>query len=133
VSSLGVATKARLAARVWSSFALVHWRLRREPLPAAIGTTGDGPAASWAPMPPLRLSRTVHMVLRVGPWRPRCLINAMVLYRLLRAQGTDADLVIGLPDRPEDHEAHAWVEVDGHDVGPPPGKGSHEELARYPA
>jgi hypothetical protein len=55
----------------------------------------------------------------------------MVLYRLLREQGDDVQLVIGLPLEPRDKDAHAWVEMDGHDVGPPPGRGKHVELARY--
>jgi hypothetical protein len=55
----------------------------------------------------------------------------MVLYRLLEGQGIDAELVIGLPREPRDKDAHAWVEVDGVDVGPPPGGSRHEELARY--
>jgi hypothetical protein len=54
-----------------------------------------------------------------------------VLFRLLRAQGDPAELVIGLPHEPRDEEAHAWVEIQRVDVGPPPGKGSHEELARF--
>jgi hypothetical protein len=53
------------------------------------------------------------------------------LFRLLREQGDPAELVIGLPDAAADHEAHAWVEVDGRDVGPPPGRGQHEPLARF--
>lgn len=133
MTSMSPLAKVRLAGRVWSSFIRVHWALRRESLPRAAERVGVAPRAWWAPLAPLRLSRTVHRVLRVGPWRPRCLIGSMVLYRLLRAQGTDAALVIGLPDHAEDHEAHAWVEVDGGDVGPPPGRGAHRELVRYPS
>ncbi len=44
-----------------------------------------------------------------------------MLYRLLREQGDAAELVIGLPKNPADKSAHAWVELDGVDVGPPPG------------
>ena len=29
-------------------------------------------------------------------------------------------------------DAHAWVELAGVDVGPPPGRNGHVELARYP-
>jgi hypothetical protein len=54
-----------------------------------------------------------------------------VLYRLLRSRGEPAELVIGLPREPKDKDAHAWVELDGRDVGPPPGKAGHEQLARY--
>ena len=55
-----------------------------------------------------------------------------MLYRLLRRQGDPAELVIGLPASPRDKDAHAWVELDGRDVGPFPGRNGHVELARYP-
>ena len=58
-------------------------------------------------------------------------MSSLVLYRLLREQGDDAELVIGLPQTPADKDAHAWVELAGRDVGPPPGRGPHEELARF--
>jgi hypothetical protein len=74
----------------------------------------------------------VARVLRFGPWRARCLWTAFVLFRLLRDQEDGAELVIGLPLEPKDFDAHAWVEIDGTDVGPPPGRGRHQELARYP-
>jgi hypothetical protein len=64
-------------------------------------------------------------------YHPRCLTAALVLYRLLREQGESAELVVGLPREPLDKTAHAWIEVDGVDVGPPPGRQGHEELARY--
>jgi hypothetical protein len=54
-----------------------------------------------------------------------------VLYGLLRDQGDEAELVIGLPLEPKDFDAHAWVEIREADVGPPPGQGRHQELARY--
>jgi hypothetical protein len=54
-----------------------------------------------------------------------------VLFRQLKRQGDDVELVIGLPIGAMDKEAHAWVEIDGHDVGPPPGRGMHEPLVRY--
>jgi hypothetical protein len=73
----------------------------------------------------------VHKTLRIGPYRPRCLTRSLVLFRLLRQQGDPAELVLGLPAVARDHNAHAWVELDGGDVGPPPGKGEHVEIARY--
>ena len=69
--------------------------------------------------------------LRVGGRRPTCLMSALVLTDLLRGQGQDAELVIGLPEDARDHRAHAWVELGGNDVGPPPGRGRHAPLARF--
>jgi hypothetical protein len=80
---------------------------------------------------PRRLGRIVSRCLSFGPLRARCLYQALVLMRLLRDQGIRSQLVIGLPIAAIDKDAHAWIEIDGVDVGPPPGRGSHEELARY--
>jgi hypothetical protein len=55
----------------------------------------------------------------------------LVMFDLLRAEGLHPELVIGLPADPRSHIAHAWVEVDGRDVGPPPGRHQHGELVRY--
>jgi hypothetical protein len=78
------------------------------------------------------LSSAVHKSLRLGNRRPRCLVNALVLFRLLREQGEQAELVIGLLPNAPNQRAHAWVELDGRDVGPPPGRFGHEEMARLP-
>jgi hypothetical protein len=127
---LSVAAKAGLALRVWSLYPRVLVGLRREELPAYVGRLG-ATGGRRAPHSPERLSRAVDRSLRVGSRQPRCLVSALVLYRLLREQGDAAELVIGLPQTPADKEAHAWVELDGADVGPPPGRGAHEELARF--
>jgi hypothetical protein len=50
---------------------------------------------------------------------------------LLQEQGTPAELVIGLPADARDHLAHAWIEVNGVDVGPPPGRYGHSPIAKY--
>ena len=123
--------KVRLGGRILSTFVLVHWRLRTAPLPRAVErlartTRADGPGIE-----PRRLGRIVHRTLAIAGRRPRCLINALVLFRLLRRQGDVPELVIGLPKDPTDVDAHAWIEIDRQDVGPPPGKDGHEELARY--
>ncbi len=76
------------------------------------------------------LSRAVDRSLRVGGRRPRCLFNALVLFRLLREQGDSPELIIGLAEVPTDERAHAWVELEGRDVGPPPGRSGHRDMAR---
>jgi hypothetical protein len=129
--ALPLATKAQIAARIGGTFLLVHWRLRRDPLPRVVESFAGRDRGGISRVEARRLSRIVYGTLRLGPLRPRCLVNALVLFRLLRAQGDEAELVIGLPHGARDHEAHAWVEVERIDVGPPPGKGSHQELARY--
>ena len=125
--------KARLAARIWMRFVLVVVDLRRQPLPALVNRLAE---TSNPPRPdghrPATLSRAVHRSLRIGSLRPRCLVNALVLFRLLREQGEPAELVVGLLPKAPDHRAHAWVELAGRDVGPPPGRFGHEEMARLP-
>lgn len=123
--------KSWLAVRIWVAFLRVRLRLRNGPLPALVASLGRPrrrPSVSYSPE---RLSRAVNKSLRLGARRPRCLTSALVLFRLLRAQGDAAELVIGLPPHPDNHEAHAWVEFQGVDVGPPPGRGHHIAMARF--
>lgn len=122
---------ARLVAELWARYARVRWALRTTPLPLVVAAL-DRPDPGRAHQPPPRLSRAVHRALRLGPWRPRCIHTALVLYGLLRAQGDAAELVIGLRPEAADHEAHAWVESRQRVVGPPPGRRGHDVLARYP-
>jgi Transglutaminase-like superfamily len=129
---LSLGEKLRLAARIWLRFVRVRLAVDREPLPAFVselGGTGTSPPP--ARHPPATLSAAIYRCLRVGGRRPRCLINALVLFRLLREQGEQAELVIGLPEAASDHRAHAWVELAGSDVGPPPGRAGHREIARF--
>jgi Transglutaminase-like superfamily len=125
--------KGRLAWRIWSRFALVVVAVRRRPLPAVVASLAQSKGlARQDPHRPATLSRAVYRSLRIGSHRPRCLFNALVLFRLLREQGEAAELVIGLLPEATDQRAHAWVELDGRDVGPPPGRYGHEEIARLP-
>ncbi len=127
---LGVTGRLRLLARVWTTAALVRVALRRSSLPDLVRRLG--PADGRKPMPPALLSRAVSRGLRLGPWQPTCLVRALVLYRLLREQGDRPTLIIGLHDERPTTEAHAWVELDGRDIGPAPGAFGHRALARYP-
>lgn len=125
-------TKIQVAAEVVTTYALVHAELKRYPLPELVDRLTAGSSRPRQDLEPLRLAKIVHKVLRVGERRPRCLVGALVLYRLLTNRGMDPDLVIGLPTDAGDKDAHAWIELYGADVGPPPGKGDNVELARYP-
>jgi hypothetical protein len=123
-------TKLLLLARVWVIAVQIQLVLRRRPLPEVVLALGAPSADRHASI--ALLSRAVSRGLRVGPWQPRCLLRALVLYRLLRAQGDAAELIIGLPNRPTNEEAHAWVELAGRDVGPAPGGSGYEEFTRFP-
>ena len=134
---LSLLAKLRLAARIWVRFVLVKLALLKlsikgEPLPAFVVRLGAIRKPPRRPYSPATLSRAVHRSLRLGRRRPRCLVNALVLFRLLREQGDPAQLVIGLPESATDERAHAWVELRNRDVGPPPGRAGHHEMARLP-
>ncbi len=128
---LSAKAKLVLALRIWGLFLATYAAVKRRPLPQVIGRLGHVGEATLDQVEPRRLGKIVRQVLRLGPWSPRCLFNALVLYRLLRLQGDRPELVIGLPLEPRDKDAHAWVELGGLDVGPPPGRAGHQELARY--
>lgn len=123
-----LARRARLAHRVWLTSLAVALDLRARGLPAAAASPG-GRRRPGEPVP--RLSRAVDRCLRIGRLQPRCIVRALVLYRLLRAQGDPAELVIGLRAAAPDRRAHAWVELGGRDVGPRPGRAGHVELVRF--
>lgn len=82
---------------------------------------------------PRRLGRIVARTLPFGLSGATCLTRSLILYRLLHLKGLDPCLVIGLPPQPKHHEAHAWIEVNDRDVGPPPGRQGFAPLARYRA
>lgn len=126
-ASLG--QQARLFVTVWIGAARVAVALRRLPLETVAGASAN---TGRERVPLALLSRAVTRGLRIGPWQPRCLVRALVLYRLLRAQGDAAELVIGLHHQAASPDAHAWVLLDGRDIGPPPGGAGYEEMTRYP-
>ena len=131
VSRLGPLRKAALAVRIWSRFVVVRALVRRMPLPALVRRVGRPPRRRRLRLSHALLARAVHRCLHIGDRRPTCLVASVVLFRLLREQGDDVQVVIGLPDVATSKDAHAWVELDGVDLGPPPGRGRHEPMARF--
>jgi Transglutaminase-like superfamily len=130
-SSLGPLGKAALAFRIWSRFLLIRAMLPRQPLPAFVSRLGRPARPTRRRLSHALLARAVHRTLQLGSRRPSCLVASLVLFRLLREQGDHAEVVIGLPGIARSKDAHAWVELGGVDVGPPPGRGSHEAMARF--
>ena len=122
--------KVRLALRVWGAYVRVRHGLRHTDLPSAVADLG-APRRSTRRYPTANLSRAVDRALSPLPGDPTCLVRSLVLFRLLREQGDEAEVVIGLPERPTTQEAHAWVELGGRDVGPPPGRSGHQQMVRY--
>lgn len=130
-SPLPLTTKVRTVIRVWRSFLCIVLKDPRVPLPEFVAGFGRVQHQKGERIGPLRLRTAVLRSLHFGPWRPSCLANALVLYRLLREQGDQAELVIGLPIEALNHDAHAWVELNGEDLGPFPGRPNHTALARF--
>lgn len=125
-----LARRLRTAVRIVTTFVVIRSMMRRHELPDLVRALGRSARPRRGRHHPARLGRAVAAVLRIGPLQARCLITSLVLYRLLREEGYEPVLVIGMPDDASSPMAHAWVEVSGHDVGPPPGKGVHQELMR---
>lgn len=128
--SMSQVDKLLLLARIWFLAVRLQVALWRSPLPVVV--TRSELLGAGRKLPIRTMVQGIHRGLRVGPWRPRCLLRSLVLFHLLREQGSPAVLVIGLGHEARSASAHAWVELDGRDVGPPPGGGGYEELARYP-
>ena len=129
--SLSLPEKAILAVRIWAAYLLIRRNVRRVELPLLIERLSRISRPARSRHPARRLSRAVDRSLRIGSRRPTCLVKSLVLFRLLREQGDPAELVIGLPESPTSKDAHAWVELDGREVGPPPGRAGHSQLARF--
>lgn len=125
------ARRVELVLRIWWLWLSAELALRRRPLPEVVARMGREPWRKRGWRPPTSLGWTVWRALRFGRYRPRCLLRTLVHYRLLAQQGTPAELIIGLPARAAGKEAHAWLEVSGVDVGPPPGRHGHVPFARY--
>ena len=77
----------------------------------------QGAADPWV------IARMVRIAATYGPFPARCLPRAVVLWALLRRQGVDAEIKLGVRRGDRGVEAHAWVELDGvaleQDTGEP--------------
>ncbi|HKJ60203.1 MAG TPA: lasso peptide biosynthesis B2 protein, partial [Halobacteriales archaeon] len=80
------------------------------------------------PVPdPDRVARAVRAAGRGLPLAPACLGSAIVGHAMLDANGHPSDIRIGVTKAdPDELEAHAWVERDGHVL-----VGDLPDLSRY--
>jgi len=60
-----------------------------------------------------RTAYMVHASVRYGVMKSSCLEESLTLWYLLRKQGLEANLRIGVRKDKEKFEAHAWVEYEG--------------------
>ena len=118
--------KLLLAVEILDSYVQARWQLRRADVRDVVSALrSDGancragvPASNDSQAVAERLGSAVRRTLRVVPTDSRCLIQSLVLSRLLSARGISSTLVIGACPKP-DFAAHAWVEHHGHAVLPP--------------
>ena len=118
-----------LAAEILSVYLRVRWLMWRQDIRSIVSTIRVSPAAQPARFEPgslearlvaVRLGTAVRRTLSVLPTDSRCLVQSLVLSRLLSARAISSTLVIGA--RPEQRfAAHAWVEHEGEPVLPPHG------------
>jgi len=77
----------------------------------------EQPSGTWTPREDLASAsasaRLVHAAGRWTPFRTTCLVQSLVLTRLLRRQGLGAELHIGVAKPEGRFAAHAWVEHSG--------------------
>jgi hypothetical protein len=58
-------------------------------------------------------ARLVQIAASHGLYRPTCLPQSLALWWLLRCQGIETDLRVGVNPVAKGLEAHAWVELQG--------------------
>ncbi len=79
-----------------------------------------------------QVRRARHMIrytAKHGLYRGNCLSRSLVLWWLLRRQGIESDLRIGVHRDGKDFDAHAWVEHQGRPLNA--SKQVHEKYAAF--
>jgi hypothetical protein len=111
-----------MLAQSWCLLLAFDLGLRALPFPRVQAFAAPGvPRARRALMPPdiQRVRRFVDIAARHHVHPMTCLRRALVLQRMLRARGADAQLRIGVRRDGGALEAHAWVECEDQVIGQP--------------
>ena len=131
---LALVPKLRLAGEIVASYTRVRWLLRRNDAPTTLGrlraTTRVRRAVPGASPAELgrHLAWATVKVLAVLPVDDRCLMQSLVLGRLMAVRGLDYEVVFSVAGG-ERFEAHCWVETQGAALLEPGGAG-HAEILR---
>jgi hypothetical protein len=64
-------------------------------------------------------ARVVRLAATFGPFRVLCLPRSVVLWTLLRREGFNPAVKLGVRKGDQGFDAHAWVEVDGVSLDDP--------------
>lgn len=119
--------KLVLASEILITYAMMRVRMAKRGLRDLVAISRSGPAAPPPGLEPgslearlvaARLGNAVGRTLRILPTDSRCLVQSLVLSRLLSVRGISSTLVIGAHSNPS-FAAHAWVEHEGRAVLPP--------------
>ena len=120
---LPAAAKPFLIAEILTAYVAMGARMQRADIHAVIASCRQtSPPRSVPVRAPAeralvaqRLAGAVSQTLSVLPTDSRCLIQALVLTRLLETRAIASTFVIGTQTHPR-FRAHAWVECDGVSV-----------------
>jgi hypothetical protein len=121
--------KVMLVGEILGAYVVTRWHMPRGDIRQVTATTRAQLERRPSMQPPsgqdswevaAHLGRAVYRTLRVLPTDSRCLVQSLVLSRMLAARGIPSTLIIGAHLQP-DFKAHAWVEHDGRPVLPPRG------------
>lgn len=115
-------------ARAWWCLLVVDVALRIVSVTRLVPRAGAA-RPRHAPLPPARIAELLDIARRHSPVRPSCLKEALVLARLLHAEGVAATVRIGVARRDAALDAHAWVEHPGQEPGGPRDAGAYTALA----
>jgi transglutaminase superfamily protein len=111
--------KALLGLEIAVTYLQVRAALRRRDFRAVVADlrVADTPAQRHPELAAARLADVVRRTLASAPPRSRCLVQSLVLTRLLARRGIESSLVIAVsPGRR--FAAHAWVESAGIELLP---------------
>jgi len=124
--------KLALALEIAAVYVRVRlWTLSEGDIRRVLAKARAAPDAAPAARDPAlarRLGRAVHRVLVFPPRRSRCLLQSLVLTRLLARRGIASAFVIGVAPGAE-FLGHAWVESDGVPLLPTR-EGTYRRLVR---
>jgi len=108
-----------LGLEIAATYLQVRAAMRRRDFRAVVAElrAADAPAPRDAELAAPRLAAAVRRTLASAPRRSRCLVQSLVLTRLLARRGIESSLVIAVsPGRR--FAAHAWVESAGIELLP---------------
>ena len=111
--------KAWLGLEIARTYLQVRAALRQRDLRAVVSQlrAADTPAPRHPELAAARLAAVVQRTLASAPPRSRCLVQSLVLTRLLARRGIESSLVIAVSPG-QRFAAHAWVESGGIELLP---------------